>query len=95
MDPRDRIEVTLLDKPTPGTQSWPRTRETALAGLLLGLAVGVLLAFLLEYLDDTIKTIEDVERYTALATLASIPVASPGNRKAEEQTRVRVPAQTR
>jgi capsular polysaccharide biosynthesis protein len=73
IDPRDRIEVTLLDKPTPGVLNWPKTRETVIAGALLGLILGLILAFLLEYLDDTIKTSEDVERYTDLPILASIP----------------------
>ncbi len=95
VDPRDRIEVTLLDKPTPGAQSWPRTRETAVAGLLLGLLSGVLLAFMLEYLDDTIKTSEDVERYIGLTTLASIPAASLPRRRAGEQARASTAVQSR
>ncbi|MCL4534077.1 MAG: Wzz/FepE/Etk N-terminal domain-containing protein [Bacteroidetes bacterium] len=87
VDPRDRIEVTPLDKPTPGILNWPKTRETAMAGVLLGLIVGVLLAFLLEYMDDTIKTSDDVERYTALATLGSIPEANSHHRNAEARSR--------
>jgi uncharacterized membrane protein len=37
--------------------------------------VGALLAFVLEYLDDTLKTSEDVERFTGLTLIGSIPVA--------------------
>jgi capsular polysaccharide biosynthesis protein len=87
IDPRDRIEVTLLDKPTPGVLNWPKTRETAIAGALLGLILGVILAFLLEYLDDTLKTNEDVERFTALPILASIPQLPSPRRSAETQAR--------
>jgi capsular exopolysaccharide synthesis family protein len=42
-------------------------------GLLLSLAAGIGLAFLLDYLDDTLKSIEDVDRHIHLPTLALIP----------------------
>lgn len=42
-------------------------------GLLLSLAGGVGLAFLLEYLDSTIKSVEDVGRYVRLPALGIIP----------------------
>ncbi|MGB9867877.1 MAG: GumC family protein [Bacillota bacterium] len=45
----------------------------AVAGIL-GLMVSVMLAFVLEYLDDTIKTADDVSRVLGLPTLGSIPV---------------------
>jgi capsular polysaccharide biosynthesis protein len=85
IDPRDRIEVTMLDKPTPGVLNWPKTRETATAGALLGLLVGVMFAFLLEYLDDTIKTTEDVDRYINLPTMASIPHVHLSRRPADNR----------
>lgn len=44
----------------------------AIAGVL-GLMLGVFLAFLLEFLDNTIKTPEDVEKYLNLPVLGSIP----------------------
>lgn len=40
---------------------------------VLGLMVGVFMAFLLEFLDNTIKTPEDVEKYLGLPVLGSIP----------------------
>jgi capsular polysaccharide biosynthesis protein len=45
-----------------------------LAGAILGLIVGLVLAFVLEYLDDTLKTSEDVERIVGLPTLGAIPL---------------------
>ncbi|MGB9868284.1 MAG: GumC family protein [Bacillota bacterium] len=45
----------------------------AVAGVL-GLMVSVMLAFVLEYMDDTIKTADDVSRVLGLPTLGSIPV---------------------
>jgi capsular exopolysaccharide synthesis family protein len=50
-----------------------RLRGIALA-LVLSLTFGVGLAFFLEYLDDTIRTIEDVDRMLRLPTLAAIPL---------------------
>lgn len=50
----------------------PRVRNILLA-LLLSLAAGIGLAFLLDYLDDTLKSIEDVDRHIHLPTLALIP----------------------
>ena len=46
------------------------TAIAAVAGLLL--AIGA--AFLLEFLDDTIKTSEDVEKHLGLTVLGTIPV---------------------
>ena len=50
----------------------PRMRNIIIA-LMLSLAVGVGLAFLLDYLDDTLKSVEDVDRHLHLPTLALIP----------------------
>lgn len=41
-------------------------------GVVLSLVIGIGLAFLSEYLDDSIKTVEDVERYLKLPVLGSI-----------------------
>ena len=42
-------------------------------GAILGLVFGVGLAFFLEYLDTSVKTLEDVERYLQVPVLAVIP----------------------
>lgn len=49
-----------------------RARNIVIA-LMLSLGVGVGLAFLLDYLDDTLKSVEDVDRHLHLPTLALIP----------------------
>lgn len=51
----------------------PKTKINVLAGGMLGLVIGILVAFGLEYLDDTLKTSADIERWTGLATLGAIP----------------------
>jgi polysaccharide biosynthesis transport protein len=49
-----------------------RTRNIVLA-FLVSLAAGIGLAFLFDYLDDSIKSSDDVGRYLGLPTLALIP----------------------
>lgn len=79
---QDRAIVSILDRPTTARLVWPQTRVIAGAAMLLGLFVGTLLAFVLDYLDDTLKTAADVERALGMNTLGRIPrplvhVASP------------------
>ena len=45
-------------------------------GIFLGLTFGIAAAFLQEYLDNTLKTPEDVERFLEVPTLALIPSAA-------------------
>ena len=60
----------------PGGPIGPQRMRTILVGLFLSLAAGVGLAFFLEYLDNTIKTVEDVNRYAQLPALSVIPAIS-------------------
>jgi capsular exopolysaccharide synthesis family protein len=41
--------------------------------VLVGLVIGVALAFFIEYLDTSVKTLDDVERYLQIPVLAVIP----------------------
>ena len=52
----------------------PRLRNIIIA-FLLSLGGGIGLAFLLDFLDDTVKTVDDVDRYIHLPALAFIPAA--------------------
>ena len=61
-------EGTLPDKPD--NIKKPLTYSIA---LVLGIFVGVLVAFILEYLDDTIKSEEDIKRLCNLKVLGVIP----------------------
>ncbi|HZS09417.1 MAG TPA: polysaccharide biosynthesis tyrosine autokinase [Blastocatellia bacterium] len=63
------------------TPSGPKRLRAILIGLFLSLASGIGLAFFMEYLDNTVKSVDDVTRYTQLPTLAIIPViAAAGSR---------------
>jgi succinoglycan biosynthesis transport protein ExoP len=52
----------------------PRVRNIIIA-FMLSLVAGIGLAFLLDFLDDTVKSIEDVDRYLHLPALALIPAS--------------------
>ena len=70
----------LLAEPAevPKSPVGPKRLRAILIALFLSLSAGVGLAFFLEYLDNTIKTVEDVTRYAQLPSLSVIP-AMAGN----------------
>jgi len=51
----------------------PNVTMNLALGAVVGLIFGVGIAFLLEYLDTSVKTLEDVERYLQVPVLAVIP----------------------
>jgi succinoglycan biosynthesis transport protein ExoP len=57
----------------PTGPSSPRVGLNMSLGVLLGLVVGVGLAFFIEYLDTSVKTMEDVETMLGVPVLAIIP----------------------
>lgn len=57
----------------PVAPSSPNIIRNLLLALFLGLFGGIGLAFLMEYLDNSVKTSEDIERYAKLPTLGIIP----------------------
>jgi capsular polysaccharide biosynthesis protein len=69
----DRAFLDLSQRASPGGLAKPQTKINVLAGLLLGGVLGVLLAFVLEFMDDTLKTATDVERFAGLVTVGAIP----------------------
>lgn len=56
----------------PSNPSSPNHRKNILSGLGFGLGLGILLAFLIEFLDNTLKTIDEIEKYN-LSVLGIIP----------------------
>lgn len=58
---------------TPTGPVGPQRTRNILVTFLVSLAFGVGLAFLLDYLDDSVKTSDDIGRHLGLPTLALIP----------------------
>jgi capsular polysaccharide biosynthesis protein len=72
--PIDRVTVTQLGSAGPAAQpSAPRPKLNAAAGAILGLAIALVLIVALEYLDDTLRSPEDVRRYLELPILVGLP----------------------
>jgi len=67
-------EVTLVRPATePGAPIGGETFNTVIVGGLLGLMLGLVLAFVQETLDTSIGTIEDVETYLQVPVLGIVP----------------------
>jgi succinoglycan biosynthesis transport protein ExoP len=58
---------------TPTTPSRPQKAHNILMGFLVGLVGGIALAFFREYLDNTVKSPDDIETLTGLPSLAVVP----------------------
>lgn len=59
----DQVLVDVLQRAGAGAQTGPNTRINTIAGAAFGILLGGVLVLLLELLDDTIKTKDDIERY--------------------------------
>jgi len=66
--------VTIIDQAQPGKSPVrPNKTLNIILGIVIGLLVGVGLAFFIEYLDTSVKTIDDVERALQSPVLGVIP----------------------
>jgi succinoglycan biosynthesis transport protein ExoP len=70
--PRMPITVHEYAKPD-STPARPNVPLLLSIGAGLGMILGMILAFFLEYLDTSVKTLDDVERYLGVPVLAVIP----------------------
>ena len=70
----DRIDAIPADAPKCPTSVTPNVAINTIAGVLLGAAAGMVIVFILEYLESSmIRRRDDVERGLELPVLASIP----------------------
>jgi capsular exopolysaccharide synthesis family protein len=69
--------VRLVDRaPVPGTPSSPNHRRDWVYALAVGLAFGLAVAFGIDYLDDTVKTPDDITRRLKLKFLGLVPIVT-------------------
>lgn len=69
----DRVGASILDLPTVSLFK-PKTRVNVMAGAVIGLLVGGLIVFFLEWVEsDIIRNSQDVERYIGVSVLGTIP----------------------
>ncbi len=73
--------IRLVDQAeVPLRPARPRKLLNLALSLIVGLGLGIALAFFQEYLDNTLKTPDDVQRFLRLPTLGVIPAASANGR---------------
>ncbi|HEY8011505.1 MAG TPA: polysaccharide biosynthesis tyrosine autokinase [Rudaea sp.] len=66
--------ISIVDRAeVPGGRYAPSLSRNLGVGLLLGSMLGILMALLLEYLDDTLRTPLDIEKHLHLPVLGIIP----------------------
>lgn len=74
IDQRDRILVSILNNATSPDIFSPKTSVNVMAGAILGALIGLIIVFVLEWLEsDVVRTAEDVERYIGVTVLGAIP----------------------
>ncbi|HSS20794.1 MAG TPA: polysaccharide biosynthesis tyrosine autokinase [Pyrinomonadaceae bacterium] len=71
-DKSNEVSIATLSR-LPKAPIGPQRFRNIFVAFLLSLVAGIGLAFLLDFLDDTVKTVEDVDRYLHLPALALIP----------------------
>ena len=79
--------ITVIDRAqVPFVPVAPQKVLSMIAGLFGGLLGGVVIAFMIESIDDRVQTSEEVESVSQLASLATIPhiAGAPNKRKNEE-----------
>ncbi|MFC1668650.1 GumC family protein [Chlamydiota bacterium] len=70
----EESNIMVIDQArVPDNPIIPNIKVNLLLAIIIGLLVGTTLAFFFEYLDNTVKSKEDIERYLQLPYLGAIP----------------------
>jgi succinoglycan biosynthesis transport protein ExoP len=74
--------ISIIDRgEVPGSPVSPKKRRNLILAFLIGILGGGGLCFFLEYLDNTVKGPEDVEKLAGLPSLGVIPYLPPEGRR--------------
>ena len=69
-----REPITIQEDPKEGLKPVsPKVTLNLVLGAIIGLIFGIAIAFFLEYIDTSVKSLEDVERFLQVPVLAVIP----------------------
>jgi polysaccharide biosynthesis transport protein len=78
-DEYDVPNARIIDRAiAPTTPFKPNRKRIVLIAIVIGLAIGIALAFLRDYLDSTFKTKEDVENRLGLPVIGLLPMVKSG-----------------
>jgi succinoglycan biosynthesis transport protein ExoP len=66
--------VSVVDRAIIGARFKPSIKSNMVIGALIGLLLGIVLALSFEYLDDSLKAPEDIEKYLNVPVLGVIPM---------------------
>lgn len=66
--------ISIVDRAEPGFKFRPKLQLNLAIALLIGLLLGIALALAFEYLDDTFKRPEDIEKLLGLPVLGAVPM---------------------
>lgn len=69
---RNRNNIVSIEPAVAGAKIGPRVMTNTMLSIIIGAMVAIGIVFLIEYLDDTIKTPDEVTEETGLSTLAAI-----------------------
>ena len=79
-DEYDVPSARIIDQATvPGAPFKPNRERMIFIAMIIGLGVGVLMAFLRDHLDNTFKTKEDIEGHLNLPVIGMLPKVSAGS----------------
>ena len=78
-DRSNEVSISTYSR-LPKSPVGPQRIRNIVIAFFLSLAAGISLAFLLDFLDDTVKSVDDVDRYIHLPALALIPAGRDRSR---------------
>ncbi len=76
----DKVSAVIVDEPTHYTLYRPNTKVNTLAGAILGLLLGGVIVFAIEYVEaGVLRSPQDIERALQISVLGTIPPFESGS----------------
>lgn len=77
---RGGFDWQVVEEPRLGLKTGPKLKRTLLLGAVVGLFLGGIAAFVREWLDDSIHSVDELKKQTNLPVLGSVPeISLPGS----------------